>query len=416
MDGEVLNEKDPFGLEDADLKNRLVPDRLTTKADQWSNIGSTAEIIDGIRLNGVSQKAFHQLESIRLCRSYHGTSLQMMEYQKKLEMEITSEVVVEISNIRILNPTFTVSRTDGKLRKISYCRAINCITGLIKFKMDGVETIKQIMELGDFAITLDLQDAFHYIRVSEQLLPYLGIKFQSRTYIYRGLPFGYRNCPYHFNKILTLALREIRGRWMKLKISNYIDDIILLHPNKNQLKLITIQDTQYVQSLGWKLQQKKCRLYPSTTFIYLDWKWNSITIEVKMPQVRRKMMKSNIKLWIKLTIYRQIMKQRSLAALIGELNILRFQFVDASLYLKSLNLLKFQAIIKGGWNGKLYLNRRILGNLFNWLQKVKLNIPRQLEDLIPSAALTTDAAEVSQREVLQSINLDLMDMNRWTKG
>jgi hypothetical protein len=198
-DGEVFNEKDPFGLEDADLKNRPVPDRLTAKADQWNKIGSTAEIIDGARPNWVSLEALHQLESIQLCRSYHGTPLQMMEYQKQLEKEIASGVVVETNNIRILNPTFIVSRPDGKLRKILDCRAINSITRLIKFKMDGAEHIKQILERGDFATTLDLQDAFHHIRVSEQLLPYFGFKFLNKTYTYRGLPFGYRNSPYHFN-------------------------------------------------------------------------------------------------------------------------------------------------------------------------------------------------------------------------
>ncbi|KAA6359677.1 MAG: hypothetical protein EZS28_044795 [Streblomastix strix] len=126
-DREGFNEKDPFGLEDADLKNRPVPDRLTAKADQWNKNGSTAEIIDGARPNWVSLEALHQLESIQLCRSYHGTPLQMMEYQKQLEKEIASGVVVETNNIIILNPTFIVSRSDGKLRKILDCRAINSI-------------------------------------------------------------------------------------------------------------------------------------------------------------------------------------------------------------------------------------------------------------------------------------------------
>ncbi|KAA6380573.1 MAG: hypothetical protein EZS28_023899, partial [Streblomastix strix] len=357
-DGQVFNEKNPFGLEDADLKNSPVPDRLTAKADQWNKIESTAEIIDGAHPNWVSLEALHQLESIQLCGSYHETPIQMMEYQNQLKKEIASGVVVETNNIRIPNPTFIVSRPDGKLRKILDCRAINSITRLIKFKMDGAEHIKQILERGDFATILDLQDAFHYIRVSEQHLPYFGFKFLNKTYTYRGLLFGYRNSPYHFNKTLTLALREIRGRWKKLKISNQIDDIILLHLNKNQLKLITIQVIQYLQSLTWKRQQKKCRIYPSTTFIYLGWKWNSITIQVKVPQARRKMMKSNIKQQIQLTVERQITKLKSLTALIGKLNYLRFQFVNASFYLKFLNHNKSQAIIKGGWNCKLHINKQ----------------------------------------------------------
>ncbi|KAA6376375.1 MAG: hypothetical protein EZS28_028097 [Streblomastix strix] len=92
------------------------------------------------------------------------------------------------------------------------------------------------------------------------------------------------------------------------------------------------------------------------------------------------MKKSNIKQWIQLKIERLIMKLRSLAALIAELNISRFQFVDASLYLTSLNHLKSLAIVMGGRNCKLYLNRRILVNLFNWLQKIQINKPGQQEE------------------------------------
>ncbi|KAA6369382.1 MAG: hypothetical protein EZS28_035091, partial [Streblomastix strix] len=317
---------------------------------------------------------------------------------------------------------------------------------------------KLILEHGDFATTLDLQDAFHHIRVSEQLLPYFGFKFLNKTYTYRGLPFGYRNSPYHFNMTLTLALREIRGRWQKLKISNYIDDIILLHPNKNQLKLITIQVIQYLQSLTWKRQQKKCRIYPSTTFIYLGQKWNQITIEVKMPQARRKMKKSScgvncrklVVYWRAQSLIEQSPLQQSLLSesassqtkndevehqvvdpvnsreINNEIEI--FGSTDSGIELSPipicgcltipqiLDLLKSKAIFKRRWNCKLYLNRIILGNQFNWLQKVKLNKPRQLEELIPSATLTTDAAEVGWGAVFQSTNLELMDANRWTKG
>ncbi|KAA6389705.1 MAG: hypothetical protein EZS28_014768 [Streblomastix strix] len=103
-------------------------------------------------------------------------------------------------------------------------------------------------------------------------------------------------------------------------------------------------------------------------------------------------MKQNIRLQFKLVPERHIMKLRAFAVSIGEHNFLRFQFVDASHHLKFLNLLKSQALIMGGLNCKLYLYRRILENLFNWLQKVTLSKPRHLEELIPSPTLKVDAA------------------------
>jgi hypothetical protein len=109
----------------------------------------------------------------------------------------------------------------------------------MKFKMEGTDFIRHLLAPHDYATRLDLENAFHHVKVSDSLLPYFGFAFLGRTFTYRGLPFGYRNSPYIFNKTLRIALKEIRKRWT-VKVSNYIDDIILIHPNKEELKRITI--------------------------------------------------------------------------------------------------------------------------------------------------------------------------------
>ncbi|KAA6376374.1 MAG: hypothetical protein EZS28_028096 [Streblomastix strix] len=183
-DGKVFNENDPFGPEDTDLINRPIPDKLTAKADQQNYIRLTEEKKYGARPYWVSIEALHQLELIQCCRSHHGTSFQMMEYQKQHNKESISGVVVEANNIRTLKISFIVSRPDGKLRKILDCRAINNITQQINFKIDGFERNKQILEREIFATVLDLKDSFDHISVSEQILPYFSFKFLNRTYTY----------------------------------------------------------------------------------------------------------------------------------------------------------------------------------------------------------------------------------------
>ncbi|KAA6399142.1 MAG: hypothetical protein EZS28_005339, partial [Streblomastix strix] len=135
--------------------------------------------------------------------------------------EIQAGIVIETDNIRIFNPTFLVPKPGGKQRKILDCRNINQLTTLLKFKIEGIEFIKQILEPSDFTTTLDLQDAYHHIRVSDQLLPYFGFAFIGKTFAYRGLPFGYRNSPYIFNKKIQLAISE-------QKKMNFIESVQLL--------------------------------------------------------------------------------------------------------------------------------------------------------------------------------------------
>ncbi|KAA6361617.1 MAG: hypothetical protein EZS28_042856, partial [Streblomastix strix] len=113
-----------------------------------------------------------------------------------------------------------VPKPGNKWRKILDSRQVNAVTNLVKFKIQSSEFIKQILEKQDLAITLDLEEAFHHIKVSSDLLPYFGFAFQGRLFTYSGLPFGYKNSPYHFNKVLSIAIRAIRQRW-NIKISNY---------------------------------------------------------------------------------------------------------------------------------------------------------------------------------------------------
>ncbi|KAA6351808.1 MAG: putative reverse transcriptase, partial [Streblomastix strix] len=275
-------------------ENVSVPDRLTYRIQEWNKLNAGIDIQTGATPNWTSIEALHQLEAIQKYKEYHAPLPQMLEYARQLEKEIKEGIVIQTDQIRIINPTFLVPKPSNKWRKILDCRQVNAVAKLIKFKIEGSEFIKQILEKQDFATTLDLEEAFHHIKVSSDLLPYFGFAFQRRLYTYSGLPFGYKNSPYHFNKVLSIAIRAIRQRW-NIKISNYIDDMVLLHPDKNYLKHATQEVIAYLQNLGFKIQLKKCRLFPSRIFNYLGWVWNAENLEVKMTPQRRRMMKKEIK-------------------------------------------------------------------------------------------------------------------------
>ncbi|KAA6401492.1 MAG: hypothetical protein EZS28_002975 [Streblomastix strix] len=125
-------------------------------------------------------EALKQLEAMQHYNEYHGSKKQMLEYQNQLIKEIQAGNEIETDNIRIFNSSLLVPKPDEKQRKILDCRNINQLTTPLKFKMEGVESIKQILEPSDFAITLDLQDVYHHIRVPDQLFPYFGFTFMGR--------------------------------------------------------------------------------------------------------------------------------------------------------------------------------------------------------------------------------------------
>ncbi|KAA6404257.1 MAG: hypothetical protein EZS28_000215 [Streblomastix strix] len=192
-----------------------------------------------------------------------------------------------------------------------------------------------------------------------------------------------------------------------------MDDIILIHHSKDSLKQ-TIQDViRFLQNLGWRLSPNKCVLIPKMTFQYLGWQFQTASMEVTMTLNRRREMKKKLQAWIQMTNERQIVTTRSLASLIGDINYLRFQFPQISLWMNSLNNLKTKAVVKGGWEASVKLNKQILGNLQTIIIKIKQNRPRQLKDRTPNITLTTDTSEDGWGMILDHSNKKILDAGQW---
>ncbi|KAA6380789.1 MAG: putative Transposon Tf2-6 polyprotein [Streblomastix strix] len=395
-----------------DLNNVPVPNRLMTRLTEWNKIGGQQMIINGAQPEWTSPIAPLLLQQMKQPRQFKGNQIQEQEYQNQLNEELKNGIIKETNSIQVYNPTFIVPRKDGRLKKILDCRRINFFTKHVHFKMDGPEQLRQILQQSDYATILDIKDAFHHIHVQPNLQQFLGFKFRNRSYTYSGLPFGWNLSPFFFSKTLAIAIRAIRSKW-KIKIQHYMDDIILIHHSKDTLKQTTQDVIRFLQNLGQRLSPNKCVLIPKMTFQYLGWQFQTASMEVTMTPNRRREMKNKLKTWIQMTNDRQIVTIRSLASLIGDINYLRFQFPQISLWMNSLNNLKTKAVAKGGWEASVKLNKQILGNLQTILIMIKQNRPRQLKDRTPNTTLTTDASEDGWGMTLDHSNEQILDAGQW---
>ncbi|KAA6391822.1 MAG: putative reverse transcriptase [Streblomastix strix] len=389
-------EKDSNNDADADSEWGSDPRRGITRGDLQINTSI---------INGMNQ----------LGEQYHAPLPQILEYARQLEKEIKEGIVIQTNQIGIFKPTFLISKPGNNWRKILDGRQVNAVINLVQFKMKSFEFIKQILEKQKFATALDLEEAFHRIKVSSYLLPYFGFSFEGKLFTYSGLPFGYQNSPFHFNKVFLIAMRAIRQR-RNVKISNYIDNMVLLHPDKNYLKHATQEVIAFLQNLVFKVQPKKCRLFPSKIFNYLGWVRNTENLELNMTLQRRRLMKNDIMCWINAALAHVTVRVRILAKLLEQMNFLRFQMQDASLIGNLLNHLKNQSVKKGGWNCFVSINVRVLGNLFLWFIKIKQNELRQIEQLTSLATLTADAAQEGWGSILQIQQNEMMEAGRWQKN
>ncbi|KAA6354531.1 MAG: hypothetical protein EZS28_049942, partial [Streblomastix strix] len=128
---------------------------------------------------------------------------------------------------------------------------------------------------------------------------------------------------------------------------------------------------------------------------------------------RRREKKNKLKARIQKTNQRQIVTTRSLASLIGDINYLRFQFPQISLWMKSQNNPKTKAVAKGGCEASMKLNKQILGNLQTILMFIKQNGPKQLKDRTPNSIMTTYSSEDGRDMTLDNSNEQILDPGQW---
>ncbi|KAA6335510.1 MAG: putative Pro-Pol polyprotein, partial [Streblomastix strix] len=255
---------------------------------------------------------------------------------------------------------------------------------------DSIE-VKQTIRPGDWGTSLDLTSAFHHLIVQAESQPYLAFEFQNNHYTYRAMPFGTKHSPIYFATAMEPIMQQIRIK-TEIRIINYVDDILLLHQNKEYLKIMTQKVIDTLKYFGLTMNMEKSEIEPNQTVIFLGWEWNLANATVKTkPKKRllllhdlynmRRLIKTGIEISVKQT-----------AKLIGKLNYLRLQLQEASLFLNTMDHQKAQAARLRGWSTTMIMNKTAIPDINWWIVKLRANIPAQLIQIPPQMTMTTDAA------------------------
>ncbi|MBW0565238.1 hypothetical protein O181_104953 [Austropuccinia psidii MF-1] len=127
------------------------------------------------------------------------------------EVEMTTPVIVEWHN--------------GKYRMVGDFRALNTYTDPDRYPIPKIQiALTQISQAGYIA-TMDSLEGFHQNVVTPRARKYLSIIFHCGVYEYLRMPFGIKNAPSHFQRMMNeIFCEEISEGWLII----YIDDIIVL--------------------------------------------------------------------------------------------------------------------------------------------------------------------------------------------
>ncbi|MBW0523517.1 hypothetical protein O181_063232 [Austropuccinia psidii MF-1] len=153
-----------------------------------------------------------------------------LETRKEIEKHINELLEMDfIGNIgqheivEITTPVL-ITCNDGKYRLCGDFRALNNYTKADRYPIPRIPHALDKLEKAKYITKMDCMKGFHQNGVKPNSMKLLRIICHMGTYEYTRMPFGIKNAPAHFQRMMdTIFQEEILEFWMAV----YIDDIII---------------------------------------------------------------------------------------------------------------------------------------------------------------------------------------------
>ncbi|MBW0553067.1 hypothetical protein O181_092782 [Austropuccinia psidii MF-1] len=136
------------------------------------------------------------------------------------------DVIRKIGHNEIVEITTPVLITwnDGKSRLWGDVRALNNYTKADRYPIPGIPHALDKLAKAKYITKMDCMKGLHQYGVKPNSMKLLRIIRHMGIYEYTRMPFGIKNSPAHFQRIMdTIFEDEIMEGWMVV----YIDDIII---------------------------------------------------------------------------------------------------------------------------------------------------------------------------------------------
>eukprot|EP01135_Chromosphaera_perkinsii_P009456 Nk52_evm14s1762 gene=Nk52_evmTU14s1762 len=125
--------------------------------------------------------------------------------------QLLKERVIEQGPVKVLHKFFHIPKKDPSQRRpILAAHGVNEQCDKVKFRMEGLKEVKQVMRPGDEIITVDVSKAYNHLLIDETLRQYLGFQIGSRTFRYRVAVMGLSPVPYQWTQLMKAAISGLR--------------------------------------------------------------------------------------------------------------------------------------------------------------------------------------------------------------
>jgi len=162
---------------------------------------------------------------------------------------------------------FLVPKRSGGYRMVIDLHSLNLFTKVDAFKMESLDSIRQALQIGDWAASIDLSDAYLHVPIHVSSQKYLRFALEGRVFQCLALPFGLSAAPYVFTRMMKTVAACCHKKGLRYHV--YLDDSLCPAPNATQCRIQVQQIERIMTRLGFLLNYKKSEMTPSQQFTFL---------------------------------------------------------------------------------------------------------------------------------------------------
>ena len=365
--------------------------RLLAFAHRWREITTDSFVLSilsaGYSVNLNPLPAGFQLRRVtRLPRDPR----RLRELHSEIESLLSKGAIIPVrdSPTLLLSSVFLTPKRSGGLRLILNLKRLNRFVDSPPFKMETLPTILPLLSPHDWAVSIDLQDAYLHIPIAPESQRFLGFKIGDHTFCYKALPFGLRSAPRVFTRIVRVVAAFLRRQG--LRVYCYLDDWLLVAPSRSILLDHTERLIQVVQNLGFIINWEKSALEPTQIPEFLGatldiphqlarpapHRMTSLMREARALSRRRS---ATAKCWLRVL--------GMMASMVDLVPNCRFHMRPIQLH-----LLRVFRPSRDNLNKQITLTNEVRSSLAPWYRRSFLSQGKPFRQRPPSVTITTDAS------------------------
>ena len=177
---------------------------------------------------------------------------------------------------------FLLKKKDRGNRPVTNLKNLNQCIPHHHFRMESLQSLRDILKQGDFMCKLDLKDAYFCIPLAEESKKFVRFYCEGDLYQFLCLCLGVAPAPYVFTKLLKIPIAFLRTIGTLIII--YLDDMLLIGRTAENVQMYRDTVILLLQELGFVINLKKSVMTPSQEMEFLGMVINSKEMTIYLPE------------------------------------------------------------------------------------------------------------------------------------